>query len=308
MRLDKPIGTWLLYLPCTWGIAMAAAPGAWPDLGMLALFGTGAVLMRGAGCTINDMWDRDFDKHVERTKARPLAKGDVSIKQATTFLALQLSASLLILLQLNWYSVFLGASSLLIVVTYPLMKRFTYWPQFFLGLAFNWGALLGFAAVNGSLNFPIVVPLYCAGICWTMIYDTIYAHQDKTDDVIVGVKSTALLFGEKGTKPALAIFATAMTACLLTSGYFAGQTLPYYLAIGGSALHLSHQLVTLDINNVADCWAKFVSNTKLGLIIFFGIVGGKLLAKNEEDDDASDDLASATPVTVVADSVHVAAS
>jgi len=282
MRLDKPIGTWLLYLPCTWSIAIAATPGALPDVGMLALFGTGAVLMRGAGCTINDMWDRDFDKNVERTKTRPLANGDLTMEKATAFLAVQLSAALMVLLQLNWYSVFLGASSLLIVVTYPLMKRVTYWPQFFLGLAFNWGALLGFAAVRGACDWSVVLPLYCAGIFWTLFYDTIYAHQDKNDDVFVGVKSTALLFGERGTRPALTLFASGMVALLLTAGHFAGQTLPYYVAVGGVGLHLGHQVFSLDLDDVADCWAKFVSNTKVGLFLFLGIVAGRLLDEEEE--------------------------
>jgi len=289
MRLDKPIGTWLLYLPCTWSIAMAAHAGSFPDFGMLALFGTGAILMRGAGCTINDMWDRDFDKNVERTKTRPLARGDVTMREATAFLALQLSAALVVLLQLNWYSIILGASSLSIVITYPLMKRFTYWPQFFLGLAFNWGALLGYAAVRGACDWSVVVPLYCAGICWTLFYDTIYAHQDKTDDVIVGVKSTALLFGDRGTKPALAAFATGMVALLTTSGYFAGQTLPYYFAVAGAATHLSYQVLTLDLDNVSDCWNKFVSNTKLGFVLFFGILAGRLFAKQEEEQKTEDE-------------------
>lgn len=262
---------------------MAANSGTLPDLGMLALFGTGAVLMRGAGCTINDMWDRDFDKHVERTKTRPLAKGELSMKQATVFLALQLSGALAVLLQLNWYSVVLGASSLLIVVSYPLMKRVTYWPQFFLGLAFNWGALLGFAAVRGVCDWSVVLPLYGAGVFWTLFYDTIYAHQDKTDDIIVGVKSTALLFGSKGTKPALSLFACGMISLLLVSGHFAGQSLLYYSTVAFVGLHLTHQIYTLNMDDVADCWAKFVSNTTLGLLLFFGVVLGRFMDDSDED-------------------------
>jgi len=282
MRLDKPIGTWLLYLPCTWSIALAAPAGHWPDLGMLALFGTGAVLMRGAGCTINDMWDRDFDAHVERTKGRPMAKGDISLRRATLFLSLQLSAALCVLLQLNWYSVALGASSLTIVATYPLMKRITYWPQFFLGLAFNWGALLGYAAIRGCCEWSIVLPLYAAGICWTLFYDTIYAHQDKTDDALIGVKSTALLFDKSKAKPALAAFGSAMVMLLALTGHQAAQPWPYFASLGLVGCHLIYQLQTLDIEDPQNCWSKFVSNTRLGLLLFLGIVAAKLVQEDEK--------------------------
>lgn len=245
--------------------------------------------MRGAGCTVNDMWDRDFDAHVARTKSRPLASGDVTMRQALGFLALQLSLSLLILLQLNVYSIVLGASSLVIVATYPGMKRVTYWPQFVLGLAFNWGALLGYAAVKGACDWSVVLPLYAAGICWTIVYDTIYAHQDKTDDVLVGVKSTALLFGEKGTVPALAGFAVGMVAMLGVAGYCSSQTSPYYFAVLASAFHLCRQISSLDVNDVDDCWKKFVSNTRLGMLLFVGIVAGRLLQEEEEEEqDAAD--------------------
>uniref|UniRef100_UPI00358E2389 4-hydroxybenzoate polyprenyltransferase, mitochondrial isoform X3 n=1 Tax=Myxine glutinosa TaxID=7769 RepID=UPI00358E2389 len=183
MRVDKPIGTWLLFLPCTWSIALAAAPGTLPDARLLALFAVGAALMRGAGCTINDLWDRDIDKKVHRTALRPLAAGTITPFQALLALAGQLSLALGILLCLNWYSVLLGASSLLFVVTYPLMKRITYWPQFVLGLTFNWGALLGWAAVKGSCDWSVCLPLYFSGLMWTLVYDTIYAHQVWTLDV-----------------------------------------------------------------------------------------------------------------------------
>ncbi|XP_043304041.1 4-hydroxybenzoate polyprenyltransferase, mitochondrial isoform X4 [Cervus elaphus] len=177
MRLDKPIGTWLLYLPCTWSIGLAADPGCLPDWYMLSLFGTGAVLMRGAGCTINDMWDQDFDKKVTRTASRPIAAGDISTFQSFVFLGGQLTLALGILLCLNYYSIALGAASLLLVITYPLMKRITYWPQLALGLTFNWGALLGWSAIKGSCDPSVCLPLYFSGIMWTLIYDTIYAHQ-----------------------------------------------------------------------------------------------------------------------------------
>ncbi|XP_059523167.1 4-hydroxybenzoate polyprenyltransferase, mitochondrial isoform X2 [Myotis daubentonii] len=183
MRLDKPIGTWLLYLPCTWSIGLAAEPGSFPDWYMLSLFGTGAVLMRGAGCTINDMWDRDYDKKVTRTATRPIAAGDISTFQSFIFLGGQLTLALGVLLCLNYYSIALGAASLLLVITYPLMKRITYWPQLALGFTFNWGALLGWSAVKGSCDPFVCLPLYFSGIMWTLIYDTIYAHQIYTLDI-----------------------------------------------------------------------------------------------------------------------------
>uniref|UniRef100_A0A3P9C7K1 4-hydroxybenzoate polyprenyltransferase, mitochondrial n=1 Tax=Maylandia zebra TaxID=106582 RepID=A0A3P9C7K1_9CICH len=263
MRLDKPIGTWLLYLPCTWSIALAANPGCFPDLGMLTLFGTGALLMRGAGCTINDMWDKDFDKKVSRTASRPIASGEISRMQALVFLGGQLSLALGVLLCLNYYSIALGAASLSLVITYPLMKRFTYWPQFVLGLTFNWGALLGWSAIKGSCDWSVCLPLYFSGVMWTLVYDTIYAHQE--DDIKVGVKSTAL-----------SGFVVAMMSGLVLAGVNAEQTLPYYAVLTGVAMHLTNQIYTLDINKPEDCWKKFVSNRNLGLLLFLGIVVGNL--------------------------------
>ncbi|XP_022622686.1 4-hydroxybenzoate polyprenyltransferase, mitochondrial [Seriola dumerili] len=281
MRLDKPIGTWLLYLPCTWSIALAADPGCLPDLGMLTLFGTGALLMRGAGCTINDMWDRDFDKKVFRTATRPIASGEISRMQALVFLGGQLSLALGVLLCLNYYSIALGAASLSLVVTYPLMKRITYWPQFVLGLTFNWGALLGWSAVKGSCDWSVCLPLYFSGVMWTLIYDTIYAHQDKEDDIKVGVRSTALRFQEQ-TKPWLSGFTVAMMSGLVVAGVSAEQTLPYYGVLSTVAIHLMHQIYTLDINKPEDCWKKFASNRNLGLLLFLGIVAGNLWKERRE--------------------------
>ncbi|XP_057686818.1 4-hydroxybenzoate polyprenyltransferase, mitochondrial [Corythoichthys intestinalis] len=281
IRLDKPIGTWLLYLPCTWSIALAAEPGSLPDLGMLTLFATGAVLMRGAGCTINDMWDKNFDRKVSRTATRPIACGDVSRAQALVFLGGQLSLALGVLLCLNYYSIALGAASLSLVFTYPLMKRFTYWPQLVLGLAFNWGALLGWAAVRGACDWSVCLPLYFSGVMWTLIYDTIYAHQDKEDDIKVGVKSTALRFGEQ-TKPWLTGFAAAAMAGLVVVGLSTDQTLPYYGALTAVTLHLARQIYTLDMDKPEDCWKKFVSNRNLGLILLLGIVAGNLWKQRPE--------------------------
>ncbi|XP_008334071.1 4-hydroxybenzoate polyprenyltransferase, mitochondrial [Cynoglossus semilaevis] len=281
MRLDKPIGTWLLYLPCTWSIALASNPGCLPDIGMLALFGAGAVLMRGAGCTINDMWDKDFDKQVSRTVTRPIASGEISQMQALFFLAGQLSLSLGILLCLNYYSITLGAASLSLVVTYPLMKRITYWPQFVLGLTFNWGALLGYSAVMGSCDWTVCLPLYFSGVMWTLIYDTIYAHQDKDDDIRVGVKSTALKFQEH-TKEWLSVFAALMMSGLVVTGVNAEQTLPYYSALCAMGLHLLHQIYNVNINDAGDCWKNFASNRNLGLLLFFGIIAGNLWKERED--------------------------
>ncbi|XP_032371428.1 4-hydroxybenzoate polyprenyltransferase, mitochondrial [Etheostoma spectabile] len=281
MRLDKPIGTWLLYIPCTWSIAMAAEPGCLPHLGMLTLFGTGALLMRGAGCTINDMWDKDFDKKVSRTATRPIASGEISQMQALVFLGGQLSLSLGVLLCLNYYSIALGASSLCLVISYPLMKRITYWPQVVLGLTFNWGALLGWSAVKGFCDWSICLPLYFSGVMWTLIYDTIYAHQDKEDDIKVGVKSTALRFQEQ-TKLWLSGFTVAMMSGLVVTGINAEQTLPYYAVLSTVAIHLTHQIYTLDINKPEDCWKKFVSNRNVGLLLFLGIVAGNLWKERRE--------------------------
>ncbi|OCU00117.1 4-hydroxybenzoate polyprenyltransferase, mitochondrial [Xenopus laevis] len=275
MRLDKPIGTWLLYLPCTWSISLAAEPGSLPDLNMLALFGTGAVLMRGAGCTINDMWDKDFDKKVQRTASRPIAAGDISQFQSFVFLGGQLSLALCVLLSLNYYSIALGAASLSLVVSYPLMKRITYWPQLVLGMTFNWGSLLGWSAVKGSCDWSVCLPLYISGVMWTLIYDTIYAHQDKKDDVLVGVKSTALRFNEQ-TKQWLSGFTVAMITGLAVTGMSCDQTFPYYTAVALIGAHLAHQIYTLDINNAEDCWTKFSSNRNVGLLLFIGIVFGNL--------------------------------
>ncbi|XP_023719608.1 4-hydroxybenzoate polyprenyltransferase, mitochondrial isoform X3 [Cryptotermes secundus] len=259
MRIDKPIGSWLLFWPCGWSIALSALPGALPDLKMLGLFGLGAFIMRGAGCTINDMWDRDIDKKVSRTKDRPLVSGVLSQLEALVFLSGQLGLGLLVLLQLNWYSILLGASSLGLVIIYPLMKRVTHWPQLILGMTFNWGILLGWSAVNGSCNWPICLPLYAAGICWTIVYDTIYAHQDKVEDVLLGIKSTAIMFGEN-TKLWLSGFTSMMISGLVVTGVQCDQTWPYYASVGFVAAHLSTQLYTLNINNPVDCSMTFVSN------------------------------------------------
>lgn len=274
-RLDKPIGTWLLLWPCVWSITLAAPPGHLPDFKMLALFGCGAFLLRGAGCTINDLIDRDIDTKVERTKLRPVASGILTPFQGLSFLGFQLLLGLGILLQLNNYSRVLGASSLLLVFSYPLMKRFTFWPQAFLGLTFNWGALLGWAAIKGNLDPSIVLPLYASGVCWTLVYDTIYAHQDKEDDLKVGVKSTALRFGDS-TKEWLTGFGIASLSGLALSGFNAELGWPYYAFLGVASGHLGWQISTVDLSSRSDCNRKFVSNKWYGAIIFAGILAGRL--------------------------------
>ncbi|KAL0033263.1 hypothetical protein WJX77_001009 [Trebouxia sp. C0004] len=278
MRLDKPIGTWLLVWPCFWSIALAAPPGSLPDPVLLALFGTGAILLRGAGCTVNDLWDRDLDNKVERTKSRPLASGALTVPQGIGLLGGQLLLGLGVLLQLNDFSKVVGASSLALVFTYPLMKRITFWPQAFLGLTFNWGALLGYAAVHGYLDWQIF-PLYAHGVCWTLVYDTIYAHQDKDDDIVVGIKSTALLFGDN-TRAYLAAFATTSIVFLSLTGYTMNAGLPYYAGVTAAACHYIWQLSQVDLDSRQDCLAKFVSNKWFGALVFTGIMADKLLAQS----------------------------
>ncbi|KAH7660142.1 UbiA prenyltransferase family protein [Dioscorea alata] len=274
-RLDKPIGTWLLAWPCFWSITMAAQPGEFPNLKMLALFGCGAVLLRGAGCTVNDLLDRDIDVKVERTKHRPFASGLLTPYQGVGFLGVQLLLGLGILLQLNNYSQILGASSLLLVFSYPLMKRLTFWPQAYLGLTFNWGALLGWAAIKGNLDPAIVLPLYSSGVFWTLVYDTIYAHQDKEDDLKVGVKSTALRFGVL-TKNWISGFGIACIGSLFISGFNAELAWPYYLFLTGAAGQLGWQILTVDLSDHSDCNRKFVSNKWFGALVFSGILLGRL--------------------------------
>ncbi|KAJ1328640.1 4-hydroxybenzoate polyprenyl transferase [Batrachochytrium salamandrivorans] len=276
-RLDKPAGTWLLYLPCTFAIGMASFASApaisiTTTISTLALFGAGAVVMRGAGCIINDLWDMDIDKQVERTRTRPLASGVIKPYEAILFLGAHLFVGLFVLTRLNLYSIVLGASSLALVATYPLMKRVTYWPQAFLGLTFNWGALLGFTAlITDPIPWCVAIPLYLSGVCWTLVYDTIYALQDKRDDIIAGVKSTAVRFGTY-LKPVITAFAAGMVGLLAIAGYVNGHTLVFYVvSVAGSAAHLSWQILTLDVASHTDAAAKFRSNRNLGLLVLAGI-------------------------------------
>ena len=282
MRLDRPIGTWLLLFPCWWGVAMGvpALDGTWRQVGLLglyfALFALGATLMRGAGCTWNDITDRDIDALVERTRVRPIPAGEVSVAQALGFLGLLLLVSLGVLLVFNWYAVAVGAASLVLVFTYPFMKRITWWPQIFLGLAFNWGALLGWAAVNGSLSWTPVV-LYVAGIFWTLGYDTVYAHQDKEDDALIGVKSTARLFGDK-SKPWLALFFAMAVVLIGVAGWMDGLGWLFFAALGLAGLQAAWQVIDVDLNDPPNCLSKFKSNRLFGWLVLGGLIGDLVLA------------------------------
>ena len=221
-RVDKPIGTLLLLYPCLWSVSLAT-PGTLPPLGLVALYAAGSFIMRGAGCTINDMWDKEFDKKVERTKDRPLARGDLTMRQATGFLGLQLTAGLGVLLSVPHleYCFILGCASLPLVVLYPTAKRWTDYPQVLLGMTFNWGALMGWSSIQGSLALP-VLPLYVSCLSWTLVYDTLYAHQDASDDAALGLKSTALTFGVSHTKPVLLAATAVFGAGLIAAGHMAG--------------------------------------------------------------------------------------
>jgi 4-hydroxybenzoate polyprenyltransferase len=272
-RLDRPIGTWLLLFPGWWGIALASR--RWPDSILLALFALGAVVMRGAGCTLNDIADRDYDAQVARTRLRPLPSGAVRVPQATIFLMLQLMVGAAVLFSLNRTSILLGVAVLGLIGTYPFMKRVTYWPQIFLGLNFNWGALLGWAAVTNALSWPAAL-LYLGGVFWTIGYDTIYAHQDKEDDVRIGVKSSALALGAR-TRPWLFVFYAIAVLLWALAGRMAGLDEWFWAGLGATALQLSWQAARVDIDSPVDCLAKFRSNRLVGWLLLAGIVAGRVV-------------------------------
>ncbi len=274
-RADRPIGTWLLFLPCAWGVLLAALAGPYHwqpwDIGIIAGCAVGAVLMRGAGCTWNDITDRNIDRAVARTRSRPIPSGQVTVPQALIWMALQGFAAFLILITYNWVTIGLGLAALGLVAVYPFAKRFTWWPQVFLGLAFNWGALLAFAAHSGSIS-PASVLLYLAGIAWTLFYDTIYAHQDREDDALIGVKSTARLFGTN-TRQWLRLFMVAsvllLVAAILVAVLPGRNPLALVLALCGAwafGWHMAWQLGRLDIDNPETCLRLFRSNRDAGLI------------------------------------------
>jgi 4-hydroxybenzoate polyprenyltransferase len=273
MRVDRPIGTWLLLFPCWWGIALAT-PGL-PSILLLAVFALGAFVMRGAGCTYNDIVDRDIDGRVARTADRPIPSGAVTVRQAIAFLLVQLALGFAILMLFDATTIALGIASLVLVFTYPLMKRVTWWPQFFLGLAFNWGALMGWSAVAGGLaTAPLL--LYAGGIAWTLGYDTIYAHQDREDDALIGVKSSARRLGTH-TRPALAGFYAAAIALFGAAGAAVSLDWPFWIALAAAAVHLGWQVARIDIDSPADCLAKFRSNRIVGWVVLAGIVAGHIV-------------------------------
>jgi 4-hydroxybenzoate polyprenyltransferase len=271
-RLDRPIGSWLLLLPCWWSSALAAvaAHARAPSFWHLVLFFIGAFAMRGAGCTWNDIVDRDLDGSVERTRSRPIPSGQVSVGQAGLFLVLQALIGFGVLISFNGFTVALGITSLAIVAIYPFMKRITYWPQIVLGLAFSWGALMGWAAAFGRLDPPAVL-LYAGSISWVIGYDTIYAHQDREDDALIGIKSTALLFGSR-TKPMLALFYALAVILIAAAGVGAGAGSLFALGLAAFAAHLAWQVARLDIADPDNCLAVFKSNRDAGLILFAALL------------------------------------
>ena len=276
-RFDRPIGSWLLLMPCWWSAALATAVSG--DIGQLPglvlLFFVGAFVMRGAGCTWNDITDRDLDALVERTRSRPIPAGQVSVAQAAIFLVIQALIGLAVLLQFNRFAVATGIASLVIVAVYPFMKRITWWPQIVLGLAFSWGALMGFAVVLGRIDATALL-LYAGSIAWVIGYDTIYAHQDAEDDALIGIKSTALLFGAR-TRFALMVF-YAMAVVLIGGALWLGAARwPAAIGLAAFAAHLVWQTARLDISDPALCLRVFRSNRDAGLLLFAGLLADAVM-------------------------------
>lgn len=271
-RLDRPIGAWLLFLPGLWSILLARATPQ-DSVILIALFFVGSFLMRGAGCVVNDMWDRDLDRLVTRTAARPLASGAVRMRHAAIFLVILLGLSLIILLMLDPLAQLLGVASLVLVALYPLAKRVTWWPQLMLGFTFGWGAPMGYAAAAGRLDWA-TASLYAASICWILGYDTIYAHQDREDDALVGVRSTARLF-QHHSRAFLAVCYGLTVVLLALSGALAGLAAAFFLALGLGAALLAAQIWKLDIDDPAACLVLFKLNREVGLVIAAAIVLGR---------------------------------
>ena len=279
-RFDRPIGSWLLLMPCWWSAALAS--GVAGNLGQLpltiVLFFVGAFVMRGAGCTWNDITDRKLDALVERTRSRPIPAGQVSVPRAATFLVVQALIGLLVLLQFNRFAIMTGIASLLIVAIYPFMKRITYWPQIVLGLAFSWGALMGFAVLLGRID-AAALWLYAGSISWVIGYDTIYAHQDAEDDALIGIKSTALLFGAR-TRPALVAFYALAVVLIGVALALAKAGALGWIALAIFAAHLAWQIVRLDISDTALCLRVFKSNRDAGLLLFVGLLADAVMRAN----------------------------
>jgi len=276
-RADRPIGTWLLLFPCWWSqmLAEVTRGATHPNLFYLALFAIGAFVMRGAGCAYNDYVDRDYDAKVERTRNRPIPSGQVSPKAALLFAVALSFVGLAVLVWFNAFTIGLAIGSLVLVAIYPFMKRFTYWPQFVLGLAFNWGALVGWSAITGSLELAPVL-LYAGAVLWTIGYDTIYAHQDAEDDLMAGLKSTALRFGDSSPRWVGGFYAAAWALWML-AGIEAGVHWPYFAALFVAAVHFAWQVTTLDIHDASNCLARFRSNRTTGALLCAGLFADQLL-------------------------------
>ncbi len=270
-RIDRPIGTWLLLFPCWWGqlLAHLSAGEAWINVWFLALFAVGALVMRGAGCTWNDIVDSDYDGKVARTALRPIPAGHVSRKQALVFAVVLSLIGFAILIQFNGPTIAIGIASLALVAAYPFSKRFTYWPQVVLGLTFNWGILVGWAAVTGSIATPALV-LYGGALAWTIGYDTIYAHQDKEDDALLGLKSTALRFGER-TPYWLTVFFSLAALSWFAAGLLAGAQGPFFIAVLAAAGHFIWQIATLELDDPANCLERFRANRLIGWMLSLGL-------------------------------------
>ncbi|MEC9367161.1 MAG: 4-hydroxybenzoate octaprenyltransferase [Pseudomonadota bacterium] len=267
-RADRPIGVWLLLLPCWWSTALAglAQGRMFPDIRHLLLFAVGAIVMRAAGCAYNDIVDREFDGKVARTRSRPIPSGQISVRGAQAFMLVMCVSGLLVLLQFNNFAILLGMGSLAVVAVYPFMKRYTDWPQAVLGLAFSWGALMGWAAAYGRLDAPAML-LYAGAFFWTVGYDTIYAHQDKEDDALLGLKSTALKFGAR-TRLWLSAFYALTALLLLLAGFAAGAGIVFVCGLALGAGNLTWQVATLDTGDSINCLKRFRSNRDFGLIVF----------------------------------------
>jgi 4-hydroxybenzoate polyprenyltransferase len=276
-RFDRPIGSWLLLLPCWWSAALAAgvAHSTRQLPVIIVLFFVGAFVMRGAGCTWNDITDRDLDALVERTRSRPIPAGQVSVPQAAIFLVVQALIGLAVLVQFNRFAVVTGIASLVIVAVYPFMKRITWWPQIVLGLAFSWGALMGFAVTLGRIDAAAVL-LYAGSISWVIGYDTIYAHQDAEDDALIGIKSTALLFAAR-THQALLVFYALAVVLIGAALVLAGSSFPAWIGLAAFAVHLVWQVRRLDISDPALCLRVFKSNRDAGLLLFVGLLGDAVM-------------------------------
>lgn len=281
-RFDRPIGTWLLLFPCWWSLALGVLSAGgldksriWPALWAMLLFYIGATVMRGAGCAYNDIVDRDFDASVERTRNRPIPSGQISVGQAKIFMVALALVGLIVLLQFNTFTIGLGIASLALIAIYPFMKRFTYWPQLVLGLTFNWGALVGWASVHGSLSVAPLV-LYAGCVLWTIGYDTIYAHQDKEDDLALGLKSTAIRFGGQ-TKTWLTGFYAGAVVLWALAALLVGSSAVILVALLVVAGHFVWQVATLDTADPANCLKRFRANRDVGWILLAGIAAAAVL-------------------------------